>query len=114
MKNKIQNWTIGVLTHTKTSGNKLDGSDARYSKGVPVIITNLKANNPSDLILIRLAKFKRSDLMITKILFKTLNPKILFSDLPESFRGSKENPGEEFWDMRGPLDKRTYPGDDAG
>lgn len=70
MKSKIQNWTIEVLTHTKISGHNLDGSDARYSKGVPVIIMNLKANNPSDLMLLRMAKFKRTDLMITKLLFK--------------------------------------------
>lgn len=75
MKSKIQNWTIGVLTHTKTSGHNLDGSDALYSKGVPIVITNLKANNPSDLMLLRLAKFKRTDLMITKILFKILTNK---------------------------------------
>lgn len=71
----IQNWTIEVLTHRKISGRNVDGSDAKYSKGVSVIIEGLKVNNPSDMMLLRLAKSKRTDLMITKLLFRKLkNP----------------------------------------
>lgn len=64
-------WDVQVLTHTKVSGTALDGHDAVYSKGKPVNIEGLKAGAQApDWLLLRLAKGKRQDLMITRLLTK--------------------------------------------
>ena len=74
----LKPYTIEVLTHTKLSGRCLDGSDAVYSKGISVYIDLLihRKSEPGDAHLLRLAKAKRPDLMITKLLSKDVEIKL--------------------------------------